>query len=337
MNEPLVSVITPTFNHERFIERCVGSVIEQTYPRWEVIVIDDASDDDTADRVRSFDRSDVTLISHETRWGVDRLVDTYNQALSLVRGEYVAILEGDDWWGRDRLARQIRLLDDPSVVVVYSDYWEVNPIGGVIHKGSTPICKRSYRSSPAQNLDHFSTLAGLPAASLLFRRDALEKVGGFRSDGMPLIDYPTLLAISIEGNFVRVPAPLSYWRRHQGSVSWANSKRIILGCRESFDSFVTEHSDDVARVGLDVDSLLQASSRSFDYWLKAIKYFDAKCELLCGDKLTARRKLSRVANDCDASVRHRLASVVGLAASYSSPRLFDSATRIDRVLRSVRG
>src|SRR5437667_7605704 len=99
---PLVSVITPAYNHRRFIGPCIESLLGQTYTNWEQIIIDDGSTDDTAEVVRSYSDPRIRYF-HQENQGIDALAQTYNRALNLSRGELIAVLEGDDLWPEDKL------------------------------------------------------------------------------------------------------------------------------------------------------------------------------------------------------------------------------------------
>jgi glycosyltransferase involved in cell wall biosynthesis len=94
--DPLVSVITPTYNHERYIAACVESVFGQTYPYWEQVIVDDGSEDGTLEVLSRYrdDRLRVVRLPHR---GLAHLGETYNVALAHARGDLIAILEGDDF------------------------------------------------------------------------------------------------------------------------------------------------------------------------------------------------------------------------------------------------
>jgi len=98
----MVSIITPTFNHEAYISDCIESVLAQTYPNWEMIIVDDGSTDRNLEVMSRFkdDRIRVFPMEHV---GLAHLDDTYNFALEQANGELVAILEGDDYWTANKL------------------------------------------------------------------------------------------------------------------------------------------------------------------------------------------------------------------------------------------
>src|SRR5918992_1991664 len=157
---PLVSIITPTFQHEHFIESCLRSVQGQQYDSWELIVVDDASTDRTPQIVESYAKRDsrIRLIRHDANYGVARLSDTYNQALAQSRGELIAVLEGDDEWTPNKLSTQVPVFRDPRVVLCYADYDQITADGVLIVRHGDRDAVGPGRSSPRQNLTYFSML-----------------------------------------------------------------------------------------------------------------------------------------------------------------------------------
>ena len=112
MSAPLVSIITPTYNHEKYIGDCIRSAQDQTYTNWEMIIVDDGSTDNTFtiaqavaandDRVKVFTQKNV---------GIFRLGETYNFAFAQSKGEYIAVLEGDDVWLPEKLQWQVEAME----------------------------------------------------------------------------------------------------------------------------------------------------------------------------------------------------------------------------------
>lgn len=110
--KPLVSVILPTFNAERFIASGIGCVLAQSYPRLELIVVDDTSTDATASVARAFgDRVRVQVIPHVN------LPTARNVGLNVSRGEFIAFTAADDLWPPEKLAVQVEhLTSNPAVM-----------------------------------------------------------------------------------------------------------------------------------------------------------------------------------------------------------------------------
>lgn len=125
---PLVTVIMPAFNAEQFIEAALRSVIGQTVSDWELLVLDDCSQDGTCDIVERLAAEDerITLLRNETNQGVAR---TRNHGLDLARGQYVAFLDSDDVWHSEKLEKQILKISKTGADLAFCSYAIVNSVG----------------------------------------------------------------------------------------------------------------------------------------------------------------------------------------------------------------
>ena len=125
---PLVSVIMPAYNCEPYVEIAVRSVIDQSYPHWELLVLDDGSSDATPAIVEALCREDerIRLIPNPTNMGVAK---TRNRGLDLCRGQYVAFLDSDDRWHPDKLAVQMARMQQEGADISYTSYAIVNDAG----------------------------------------------------------------------------------------------------------------------------------------------------------------------------------------------------------------
>ena len=112
----LVSILMPAYNSENTISESIGSVLEQTYQNWELIIIDDGSSDRTADIVEAFKDERIFLI-RQKNCGV---CCARNRGLSCARGEWIAFLDSDDIWVESKLERQLRHLNDRKCKFSYS-------------------------------------------------------------------------------------------------------------------------------------------------------------------------------------------------------------------------
>lgn len=102
---PFVSVVIPTYNHALFLKRALQSVIDQTYANWEAIVIDNHSRDRTEQVVASFSDPRISLLKIHNK-GV--IAASRNLGIRVARGEWVAFLDSDDWWKKEKLANSMK-------------------------------------------------------------------------------------------------------------------------------------------------------------------------------------------------------------------------------------
>lgn len=118
---PLVSVIMPAYNASITIEEAICSVIDQDYNNWELIIVNDNSQDDTSQIGKRFSVFDhrIRIIDNENNMGVAK---SRNIALSNAKGEYIAFLDSDDMWKKDKLSKQISFMMKNKVAISYSYY-----------------------------------------------------------------------------------------------------------------------------------------------------------------------------------------------------------------------
>ena len=123
MNKPLVSIIVPVYNAQKCIAQCIESVLNQTYPNFELILMDDGSKDDSGlicDEYASKDSRIVVV--HKENSGVS---DTRNQALALAKGEYLQFVDADDWLTNDATETLVNAMIDHDCELVISDFYRV--------------------------------------------------------------------------------------------------------------------------------------------------------------------------------------------------------------------
>src|SRR3990167_692982 len=119
IKQPLVSVIMPTYNHAQFIGEAIDSVLNQTYKNLELIIIDNYSEDNTEEIVKSFNNQRIKYVKFRNN-GV--IVASRNVGMKMAKGKYFAFLDSDDLWLPNKLEKQIPLFErDGKVGLVYSD------------------------------------------------------------------------------------------------------------------------------------------------------------------------------------------------------------------------
>src|SRR3989338_9975584 len=114
VNNPLVSVVIPTYNGSRFIKETIQSVLDQTYTNIEAIIVDDGSKDNTPDIVKSINDSRIIYIRQENA-GVSM---ARNNGINISKGEYIAFLDHDDVWLPCKLERQLLLFKENPVIAM---------------------------------------------------------------------------------------------------------------------------------------------------------------------------------------------------------------------------
>jgi len=242
VSRPLVSVVTPTYNRRDYLAACIESVRAQTFPPWEQIIVDDGSTQDIRGLVASYDDPRLRYV-RQAHAGIDRLGQTYNRAFAEARGRFVAILESDDLWPRDKLARQLPSLDDPRTVLSYGRARLIDADGEPFATTPPPPRGASLRDNrPAGAiLERLLFHNFIVSPTVIVRRRALDAIGGFRQPPYcQFVDYPTYLALALEGRFAFVDEHLGAWRRHEGQQTFTGAAPVLragrLCAREFFDA-----------------------------------------------------------------------------------------------------
>jgi glycosyltransferase involved in cell wall biosynthesis len=183
MTDGLVSVIIPTFNRAAFIERCVNSVINQTYPSIEIIVIDDGSTDQTVDILKQFPK--VKVIFQENL-GVSC---ARNIGIKNSNGEFVALLDSDDEWLPEKIAKQINLLNkNPSLMWVHSnEEW--------IRDGQRVKQLNKHKKGGGDQFIRSLDLCVISPSCCILKRSLFDKHGLFNEDYTVCEDYDLWLRL----------------------------------------------------------------------------------------------------------------------------------------------
>lgn len=231
--QPLVSVIMPAYNAEKYIGQSVESVIGQTFHNWELIVIDDGSTDKTAQTIKGYAVKDnrIKYIA-QSNSGQGR---ARNMGIIHSSGELIAFLDSDDLWIAEKLELQIKVMDETKADLVFSDGFiftkdQVND--EAMHFGTL-----TGRFVGADMLSLLFVQNRLPILSVLTKRDALNKVNLFEENAryQGSEDYDLWLKMAKYGaEFYGMPERLVRYRVHADSTSRNQIKmlkawRAVLG------------------------------------------------------------------------------------------------------------
>lgn len=206
-HQSLVSVIIASYNHAPYIEASIRSVLEQSYPNIELLVVDDGSRDDSVSRIQALQAVHGFDFRCQANKGLSR---TLNETIARAKGDLIAPFGSDDIMLPDRIAKQVTyMVGKPEVGICAGDILTIDANG-------LPCGKP--RGFSLRRLDFEDVFLdrkpGAPAPTLLFRREALERVGGFEPD-VRLEDLMIELKITRAGYFIDILGePLALYRVH---------------------------------------------------------------------------------------------------------------------------
>ena len=203
----LVSIIMAAYNSERTIETAIRSVQEQTYTKWELLVINDCSKDHTYEIISSFVDSRIRVLHNKKNYGVSI---SRKKGMENAQGEWIAVLDSDDAWASDKLEKQIKLANRTGAELIFTGSAfmdnDGNPIDWQLHVPSI----LSYRELLKQNL--------VSNSSVLVKADLYRKYYAI-GDGMHE-DFAIWLGITRDGiKAYGIDEPLLIYRLAKESKS----------------------------------------------------------------------------------------------------------------------
>lgn len=205
----MVSIITPAYNAEKFIEETIASVISQTFSNWELLIINDGSTDKTQEIVERICKADqrIELFSNLEPKGP---AIARNIAIKKARGEYIAFLDADDIWKPHKLETQIAVLSNSKSAVCFSSYELINEQGKHLNKMVQALTTVTYNKQLKCN--YIGNLTGMYNCL---------KVGKVYMPEIPKRqDWVMWLeAIKKGGPAVGIPESLAFYRVRKNSIS----------------------------------------------------------------------------------------------------------------------
>jgi glycosyltransferase involved in cell wall biosynthesis len=227
-------VVVPNYNYARYLGERLHSIVAQSLPVYEIIVLDDASTDDSVERLRELQSSfSVPIRVVPSQQNSGSVFRQWLKGVELVRGDYIWIAEADDLSESDFLARVMPAFDDPSVVMSYSQSSQIDENGNKLANDyldyvadiDTERWRQSFVATLRDELEHgFGVKNTIPNVSaVVFRRDALlralrdgiEHICSYRVAG----DWVTYMEVLTHGKLAFNPIPANHHRRHSGSVT----------------------------------------------------------------------------------------------------------------------
>lgn len=232
---PLVTVIIASYNHGPYIEESILSVLQQTYSNVELLVVDDGSKDDSAARIQRLQEKYEFDFRTQPNQG---LAQTLNDCIARSQGSLIAPLGSDDVMLPDRIAKQVAYIQGkPEVGICAGNIQTIDAQGNIIQKR----CRaRAFRRLDFNAMFN-ATDAGPPAPTLLFRREALEMVGGFDPE-IRLEDLQVELKITRAGFFIDVLSDVLAKYRVHGANTYKNRRFMVEQVMATYACF-RDHPD----------------------------------------------------------------------------------------------
>ncbi|MBC7234796.1 MAG: glycosyltransferase [Chloroflexi bacterium] len=238
MREPLVDVILPVYNGERWLREAIESVLRQSYSRWHLTIVDDASPDRSAELAEAYQRlypDKITLV----RLGANRrAAGARMEGIRRTQGEIIALLDQDDRWRRDYLAKQVhRLTEDHDIQAAHADITVIDEAGREI-QGAAVLengrrARFAWERAGRKELMRFLCHSPLRNSAVAVWRAALLASGGFAEDLFGGEDWEFWIRFANTWRIGHIAEPLVEWRLHAINTSSTHITKRISGWMEA--------------------------------------------------------------------------------------------------------
>ena len=236
---PQVSIVMPCFNARQHLPSSVASVLAQTFADWELIAVDDGSQDDTLVWLKAQTDPRIRWVSQPNR-GVSA---ARNAGIALARGRFLAFLDADDTWHREFLLTMTGALHErPDAVLAYCGWQNLGLTGG---RGQ-PYVPPDYEADG--KLGRLFGNCGWPIHACLTRRDAILAAGGFDPRFKTSEDFLLWLKIAKDQAICRVPEVLAYYHFHGAAQATGDQARVAINHFRAQRAFMDECPLDAAKI-----------------------------------------------------------------------------------------
>lgn len=207
----LISVLMPAYNVQAFVSEAIKDVLAQTHARFELLIMDDGSIDQTGDIATEFAATDVRVrvFRRENRG----IIASLNELLSLAEGQWIVRMDADDRTAPDRFEVQLRfLMEHPQCVAVGSQAVVIDEEGANLGTADVPL------EHEAIQRELLSGRSCMFHPAVMMRGAVLREAGGYREEAYPAEDYDLWLRLSEHGELANLPSRLFTWRRRLGGI-----------------------------------------------------------------------------------------------------------------------
>lgn len=232
---PLVSIVIPTYNHANFLGKSLESIIDQTYNNWEAIVIDNHSTDETNQVIDKFKDSRIQYFKI-SNYGI--IAKSRNFGINVAKGDWIAFLDSDDWWTKDKLEICLKNIDQ-NIDFIY------HKLEIIYDKSKSLLNRKRYigRQLNKPILHNLLTSQieegnAIGNSSVLVRKDILIRIGGI-SENRDLVaseDFNTWLRVAeLTDQFKYIKEKLGYYLVHDNS---AQKRDLSIPHRQAVAEFM---------------------------------------------------------------------------------------------------
>ncbi|WP_026760392.1 glycosyltransferase family 2 protein [Selenomonas ruminantium] len=234
MND-LITVIMTAYNHERYIQEAIESILNQSYENWELIIVDDGSTDNTKKIIETFNDSRIKKI-YKSNGGTS---DATNIGIDEAKGDWVALMSGDDISHKDRIKTELEVAKKQGFDVVFSIPELIDDRGKTLSDEYMPVFYKKYNSSKGDVLKELFYNGNIFCApSAMINKKVFEKCGKFKRHLLQLQDFDLWIRIAKKFDIKVIRSRLVKYRIHKNNLSSKrNDKRLEFEMRDVYKKF----------------------------------------------------------------------------------------------------
>jgi glycosyltransferase involved in cell wall biosynthesis len=276
----LVSILMASYNHEKYISEAIESVLSQGFKDFELIIVDDGSEDSSKRIIETYKKKDrrVQAFFHERNRGIAK---TLNHCLAEAKGKYVAFIDSDDVWVESKLEKQLAILNNNDSIVVWSEGEIINEKGIPTGRTFTQMNFASNKKKSGRIFEELLDRNFIFGSSLMLKKEHLENIR-FDEQLKYLNDYKFVVDLAEKHPFFYLKEPLAKYRIHGKNTilewetaNWAIDRILVK------KYFLREYGKQIRQrkkadllfeIGREYSSLNDSSNAKF-YFFEAVKIY----------------------------------------------------------------
>ncbi len=263
--QPLVTVLLPVYNCEKYINECIDSILMQTYSNFELLIIDDCSSDTTVEKIKAYKDTRIKLQIKEKNSGY---TDSLNWGVENANGEYIARMDGDDICMPSRFEEQVKILNENDDISICGSWAQI-------------IGRDEYMKTPETNNQIFKKLLFQNAIihPSVMAKKKIFKFYKYDRNFEPAEDFHLWTSLISEYNFYNIQKPLLYYRYHDNNISLKKSNLQKSNFFKALFSYYTKISDNNNNISFDdFDNFFNNKNYQNMTFIKIYKYYNTlKC------------------------------------------------------------
>ncbi|MCF8275945.1 MAG: glycosyltransferase [Flavobacteriales bacterium] len=218
-DQPLVSVLMPAYNAEKFVAEAVKSILNQDHENWELLILDDASTDSTLAIANSINDERIKVFRNDENRGY---LLSCNELFEKASGDFITFLDADDTCAANRLSVCVQeFINQPDLDFLTTDHTRINDSGNQLSERLVSVDYDRYASEPS----YYPTIC---CAAIFLRKELLQKVGGYHPFFKEIggEDYHWLFQLSRNGKGTHVKRSLYFYRTHRHQTHLKNTNPL---------------------------------------------------------------------------------------------------------------